>query len=661
MTRTRSALHLPAPSQRALRVLFVEDQPADVELCLRELKNAGLRLEADVARTPGEFLELLRRGDYDLILCDYNMQDWTGLDALNCMRREGKDLPFILVSGSIGEEAAVELVRNGASDFIIKDRMGRLPLAIRRALEDKALRDQQQETQRRLEERTTFLTALIENAPLAIVVMDPERRVRMCNRAFERLFQYKQAEIEGEPLEKLIIPSDDAEELEMTIPQLERGRTVHAVARRLRKDGSLVDVELHAVPLQAGGQLLGFFGIYQDITERKRAEEQLRLQGAALEAAANAILITDLEGRITWVNPAFTRLTGYGTAEVIGQTARLLKSGEHEEAFYRTLWNTIRTGQAWHGEIINRRKDGTLYTEEQTITPMFNDRGEISHFIGIKQDATERKRAEEEHIHALRLQAENEALARADRLKSEFLADMSHEFRTPLNSILGFSELLLETCGNLTPKQTEDLRIIHREGRNLLMLVNDLLDLARIEAGQLPLEPAVVSVHETFLRILDAFAVGFKEKGLCHRIEVEPATLAVWADPRRLDQILTNLLGNALKFTRRGGVTLRARPAPEGVCLEVIDTGVGIPVDALPHVFDKFYQARQQAEGTTKGTGLGLAITRHLVELQGGGIGVKSTAGKGSRFFFTLPSAAPAADRMTEEGGNVAKAHRAGG
>jgi DNA-binding NtrC family response regulator len=184
-----------------LRVIFVEDQQADVELCLRELKNAGLRLEADVARTPDEFLKLLRSGTHDLVLCDYNLQGWNGLDALNSMRREGKDLPFILVSGSIGEEAAVELVRNGASDFIIKDRMGRLPLAIRRALEDKALRDQQQETQRRLEERTTYLTALIENAPLAIVVMDPERRVRMCNRAFERLFQYRQAEIEGEPLE----------------------------------------------------------------------------------------------------------------------------------------------------------------------------------------------------------------------------------------------------------------------------------------------------------------------------------------------------------------------------------------------------------------------------------------------------------------------------
>ncbi len=534
----QSTLRLQAPSQRALRVIFVEDQQADVDLCLRELRRAGLRIESDVARTPTEFLELLRGGEHDLILCDYNMQDWTGLDALNCMHREGMDLPFILVSGSVGEETAVELVRKGASDFIIKDRMVRLPLAIRRALEEKALRDQQAETQRRLEERTTFLTALIENSPLAILVLDPDRRVRMCNRAFERLFQYCQAEIEGLSVEELFAPQGSAE-VEGIIEQVESGRMVHLVTQRRRRDRSLLDVELHAVPLLAAGQVLGFFGIYQDITDRRRAEQ--------------------------------------------------------------------------------------------------------------------------EHVHALHLQAENEALARADRLKSEFLADMSHELRTPLNSILGFSELLLETCTNLIPKQQEDLRIIHREGRHLLMLVNDLLDLARIEAGQLPLEPAAVSIRETFLRLVDSFAVTFRSKELWHRIEVEPADLTVWADPRRLDQIVTNLLGNALKFTRQGGVTLRARPASDGACLEVIDTGIGIPPEALPHVFDKFYQARQQAEGVGKGTGLGLAITRQLVELQGGRIGVESAAAQGSRFFLSLPRIGTQPEALRGESTRVGNADSVGG
>ncbi|HXE74060.1 MAG TPA: ATP-binding protein [Candidatus Xenobia bacterium] len=524
--------------QRSLRILFVEDSAADVELCLRELKRAGLRVEARMASTPEQFLERIRAGDLDLILCDYNLQSWTGLDALESMRREGKALPFILVSGSVGEERAVDLVLKGASDFILKDRMVRLPLAVRRALEEKALRDQQQETQRRLEERTAFLTALIENSPLAILVLDPQRRVRMCNRAFERLFGHCQAEIEGLSVEELFGSPGGTEDLDPVVEQIGGERMVHAVTQRRRRDGAPLDVELHAVPLVVAGKILGYFGIYQDISDRKRAEQ--------------------------------------------------------------------------------------------------------------------------ERLHALKLQAENEALARADRLKSEFLADMSHEFRTPLNSILGFSELLLETCQQLTPKQQEDLRIIHREGHRLLGLVNDLLDLARIEAGQLPLEPTLVPVRETLLRVVDSVSGAFREKKLSQRVDVEPADLAVWADPRRFDQILTNLLSNALKFTREGGITLRARPASDAVCVEVIDTGVGIPAAALPHVFDKFYQVHRQAEGAAKGTGLGLAITRQLVELQGGTIGVESAEGEGSRFFFTLPRVAGAGDSVGEEGARVANADRVG-
>jgi len=519
-----------------LRVLFVEDQAADVELCLRELRHAGFEVLADVARNRVEFLEHLGRNAHDLVLCDYNLPGWTGLDVLEALRQHGKEnIPFILVSGSVGEEAAVELVRQGASDFIIKDRMARLPLAICRALEEKALRE-----------------------------------------------------------------------------------------------------------------------------ERQRAEEALRLRTKALESAANAVVITDREGRITWVNPAFTRLTGYSAAEVLGQTPRLLKSGKHDAAFFRSLWNTILAGEVWQGEIVNRRKDGTLYTEEQTITPMLNERGEISHFISIKQDATERKLAEQERLRALQLEAENVALTRADQMKSEFLADMSHEFRTPLNSILGFSELLLETCQNLNAKQQEDLRLVYQSAQNLLNLVNDSLDLARIEAGHVKLERTRVPLKDTFARILDVFAPRLQQSNLRAAAEVHPPELAVHADSRRVEQILTNLVGNALKFTGRGAITLSARPVEAGVQVSVQDTGVGIPVEDLPHVFDKFYQARKHANGIARGTGLGLAITRQLVELHGGRIWAHSVLGKGTTVFFLLPGEESAHRVAPKEARRVASAHRAG-
>ncbi|MGH9779421.1 MAG: PAS domain-containing sensor histidine kinase, partial [Candidatus Acidiferrales bacterium] len=364
---------------------------------------------------------------------------------------------------------------------------------------------------------------------------------------------------------------------------------------------------------------------------------------------------------ITWVNPAFTRLTGYAAAEVLGQTPRFLKSGKHEAAFYRSMWETILAGQVWQGELINLRKDATLYTEDQTITPIFNDRGEISHFISIKQDATERKQAEQQRIRALQLQAENEALARADRLKSEFLADMSHEFRTPLNSILGFSELLLEICQNLTREQQEDLRLIYQSAQNLLHLVNDALDLARIEAGHVKLERDVVPLKDTFARILDVFSPRLQQNNLKGSAEVHPPELAVFADSRRLEQILTNLVGNAVKFTGRGGITLSARTAEGGVLVSVADTGVGIPAEELPHIFNKFYQARKQTESATRGTGLGLAITRQLVELHGGRIWAQSTPGEGTTVSFVLPGEEAAQSVRAKEQGRVASAHRAGG
>jgi len=519
-----------------LRVLFVEDSREDMEVTVRQLEKAGLRVSKDVVESQREFEEKLAANSYDIVIADYRLPEWRGLDAVDILKTQGKDIPVIIVTGSLGDELAAECIRRGASDYVLKDRLARLPAAVQRALEERSLR-----------------------------------------------------------------------------------------------------------------------------AERQRTEEALRLQNKALEAAANAIVITDREGRVTWVNPAFTRLTGYAPAEALGQTPRFLKSGEHDEAFYRSMWETLLSGQVWQGELINLRKDGTLYTEDQTITPMVNDRGEISHFISIKQDATERKQAEQQRIRALQLQAENEALARADRLKSEFLADMSHEFRTPLNSILGFSELLLEICQNLTAEQQEDLRLIYQSAQNLLHLVNDALDLARIEAGHVKLERDVVSLKDTFARILDVFAPRLQQINLKGSAEVHPPELAVFADGRRLEQILTNLVGNAVKFTGRGGITLSARPAEAGVEISVADTGVGIPAEELPHIFNKFYQVRKQTESATRGTGLGLAITRQLVELHGGRIWAQSTPGQGTTVFFVLPGEEAAHGARAKEQGRVASAHRAGG
>lgn len=240
-----------------------------------------------------------------------------------------------------------------------------------------------------------YLEAILRNNPAATVLLDPYQRIAACNPAFEKLFGYAQAEIMACDLDDLIT-TDDTRAEARAYTQQAMTNIVHATARRRRKDGVFVDVELVGIPVNIGQEPVGAVVLYEDISERKQMEAWLRLANAALEAAANAIIICDRAGYIIWVNPAFTRLTGYAPEEAVGQTMRLLKSGRHDEAFYRRLWDTILAGQVWQGETTNRRKDGSLYVEAQTIAPVCDAHGVITHFISIKQPLTAHLQAEEE-------------------------------------------------------------------------------------------------------------------------------------------------------------------------------------------------------------------------------------------------------------------------
>ena len=254
--------------KRPIRVLIVEDNPADAELVVRELHRAGFDPQWQRVDTEAEFLDRLHP-DLDIILSDYSMPQFDGLRALELLKQGGRDVPFIFISGTLGEEKAVEAMKQGVTDYLLKDRITRLGNAVERALEQKRLRD-----------------------------------------------------------------------------------------------------------------------------ERKRMQQQLLLQSTAVETAGSAVLVTNRSGAILWVNPAFTALTGYTAEEVLGKTPRVLKSAKHGKAFYRKLWKTILSGQTWRGEFTNRRKDGSLFYDEHTITPVRSEGGEITHFIGIMHDVTERKRAE---------------------------------------------------------------------------------------------------------------------------------------------------------------------------------------------------------------------------------------------------------------------------
>jgi len=219
----------------------------------------------------------------------------------------------------------------------------------------------------------------------------------------------------------------------------------------------------------------------------ERAHEQLRLHARAMEVAADAIVITDREGTIQWVNPAFSAMTGYRREEAIGQNLRVLKSGKHDRAFYEQMWQTILSGQVWKGELVNRRKEGSLYHEEMAIAPVRDERGNITHFVAVKQDISERKQFEQQLAYAL------EQAQAANRAKSEFLANMSHEIRTPMNGILGMAQLLMDTP--LNEEQRDYMNTLKSSAESLLSLLGDILDISRIEVGKLELNYKAFSLR----------------------------------------------------------------------------------------------------------------------------------------------------------------------
>ncbi len=379
------------------------------------------------------------------------------------------------------------------------------------------------------------------------------------------------------------------------------------------------------------------FANVRDLTSQRKAENDLRKFMRAVQQAPAPIVITDCRGIIEYANPAFARTTGYEEEELIGKNPRILKSGFTPRELYQEMWDALRSGREWRGELHNRRKNGELFWEMTTISPVKNDRGEITHYLGVKEDITARKQRENQIREAMmRAEAANKA-------KSEFLANMSHEIRTPMTAILGFAELLKNNNADADPKLRESAaEAIERNGKHLLAIINDILDISKIEAGKMTLEriptdPA--SIVEEIVSLLNVRAVGkgvYLQRKYATRI---PKNFL--CDPIRLRQILLNLAGNALKFTELGGVdiTVSFISEPEPMCrFEVHDTGIGMSADQIARLFVAFEQGDSSTTRRFGGTGLGLRISKRLADMLGGNITVTSEPGKGSTFVLTLPT-----------------------
>ncbi len=655
-----------------------------------------------------------------------------------CLRKDGSVFPAeITISDSLidGRRLSVFLVRDASERTKIEE----------------ALKDS--------EERFRIL---FEHSPDAVLIADPETlRFSFVNEAACRLLGRERGEL-------LALSIPDIHPLE-TLPHLiERLRSTALGATTrffdlpcTRGDGTHVFVDTSVVHLLIGGKPY-YMKQMRDITDRKAVEEQLRKLSRAVDQSLSPVVITDPDGAIDYVNPAFCRITGYTAAEVRGLNPRILKSGVHPPEFYAALWRTITAGEEWRGEICSRRKNGELFWELTSISPIRDDSGAISHFVAVKQDITETRQMEEalrasekrfafamegandgvwdwdlttdriyyspqwksmlgyaddelpnalglaqsltppeewerlvketdaaiargaakfenefsmrhkdghpvnilartlvvrdergtpirlvgthtdltERIRVAReLKEAKEAADNANRAKSDFLANMSHEIRTPMNAIIGFAGLALKL--DMPPRLRDYVSKMQDAGVSLLGLINDILDFSKVEAGKLAMESVEFDLESVLARVSTLNGQKAVDKGLEFLLHIAAdIPRALVGDPIRLGQVMTNLVTNAVKFTEKGEVELRASCVEKTahkakLQFSVRDTGIGMSGEQSARLFQAFTQADSTTTRKYGGTGLGLSISKKLAEMMGGQIWVESTPGKGSTFSFT--------------------------
>lgn len=425
--------------------------------------------------------------------------------------------------------------------------------------------------------------------------------------------------------------------------------------RMLCKDGNYKWILARAMSTEIkNGKPLRVVGTHTDITERKLVEQtlqnakesalialqkldestqNLRVLSRAIEQSPVVNIITDKNGVIQYVNPRFSQLTGYASEEVIGQTFSISHAGLPHEENHAQLWASISSENTWQGEICNQKKNGVIYWANTSISPVRNEKGEITQFIATKEDITDKKAAAE-----LLLAAKEEADA-ANQAKSDFLANMSHEIRTPLNAIIGMAYLAMQT--QTTNKIIDYLEKIHYSGHHLLEVISDILDLSKIESGKLELDNSTFKVSQLLENVTTLAGEAAAAKNLALNIELDPALPnQLHGDFLRLGQVLINYANNAIKFTDNGKITIRLNKLDETeseiyLRLEVEDTGIGLTPEQQNKLFQPFQQADSSTSRKYGGTGLGLVIAKQLAEIMGGEVGVESEAGKGCTFWCT--------------------------
>ncbi len=380
--------------------------------------------------------------------------------------------------------------------------------------------------------------------------------------------------------------------------------------------------------LDSLGGVVGYSGLVQDMKSFRAAALFNEFYRNALDRCA-IVAFTDPKGKITYANDKFCQISGYGLEELIGNDHRLINSGKMGKEFFRKMWETISAGQSWQGEICNRAKNGSDYWVSTTILPFLGPGGKIERYVSVRHDITQEKQQQ------LELTQTRELALTASKAKADFFATVSHEIRTPLNGIIGMTQVLAATS-LLNAQQIECTQIILHSSQRLLALINDVLDFSKIEAGKVELEETEFDLVEHLGAVLKSFQYACKVKGIDFEMSSNEEHKLVYGDSGRLGQVISNLVSNAVKFTKKGIVSVSIHLETRGDLthgvITVKDTGVGISEAAKKNLYQDFSQAEQNTSRLYGGTGLGLSISKRLLDLMKGQISLESAVGEGSTF-----------------------------
>ena len=619
-------------------VLLVEDNPDYALLIGQCLEEAGYRVTT--TRTGVDALSIMDSKKHNLIVLDYSLPGENGLDVLGEMRSREDKIPVIMVTTQGSEQLAVSAMKSGTYDYVVKGRdyLQRLPVVAQRAIEAQELateRGQAEEAVRELlgkiERAKQEWESTADSLPDLICLVDCHGHIIRANRTVETWKVGRVIDVEGRGFHEILHPGcvDPTCYLDSFWKQALNGMR-HPHSDQLEAYDEILErhILVRAHPCRHGEQdrtTGSVVFIMSDITERKRVEQQLqeseKLYRHIFENTTLGVGISSLEGRSIVANGAIQTMTGYSLDEL--KEIKLGDLYENSESRGELLEILTRHESAIDFPARLRRKDGTLFDSLLNVSLIYLQGKKFLHTIC--QDVTERKRAEE---------AQRQLLS----MKEEFINNISHELRTPLFSIQGFVALLLQGRVPDPMIRHEFLERVLAQTHRLIQLVNDLLDVSRLEKGWLALEMEEVQIQEAIERIAGQLENMAQEKSIALVAQVESPLPFVEADSRRVEQVLVNLVGNALKFTPNGGkVSVVSRVEGDHVLVQVSDTGLGIPSDAMPHLFGKFYQVDGSVTRRVGGTGLGLYLSKMMVEAHGGQIWVESTPNKGSTFSFTLP------------------------